>query len=98
MSEVKNAVVVKGLTKSFGDVKVLKGVSFNVERGSILALLGPNGAGKTTTIRILSTLLEADGGQSSINGHDVAKQPDEVRASIGLTGQFAAVDEYLTAE
>jgi ABC-2 type transport system ATP-binding protein len=93
-----NAIVVKNLHKSFGKVEVLKGVSFSVPRGSILALLGPNGAGKTTTVRILSTLLLPDSGRASINGHDVVTKVDEVHASIGLTGQYAAVDEYLTGE
>lgn len=73
-------------------------MSFAVERGSILALLGPNGAGKTTTIKILSTLLFADGGSATIDGYDVRKDDNKVRASIGLTGQYAAVDEYLTGE
>jgi ABC-2 type transport system ATP-binding protein len=93
-----NAIVVKNLQKSFGDLKVLHGIDFRIKRGEILALLGPNGAGKTTTIRILSTLLPSDGGEAWVNGFDVAKQPREVRASIGLTGQFAAVDPYLTGE
>ncbi len=92
------AIVVKSLTKSFGDVKVLNGITFNVKRGDILALLGPNGAGKTTTIRILSTLLPPDSGQASIVGHNVVKDPQAVHSSIGLTGQYAAVDEYLTGE
>lgn len=92
------AIVVKGLTKSYGKLKVLRGVTFDVKKGSILALLGPNGAGKTTTIRILSTLLRADGGQAAINGYDVVSEAGQVRESIGLTGQFAAVDEYLTGE
>jgi ABC-2 type transport system ATP-binding protein len=91
-----DAISVKNLQKSFKDLKVLKGVDFSVKKGTILALLGPNGAGKTTTIRILSTLLLPDGGQAKVNGYDVIKDPDQVRASIGLTGQFAAVDEYLT--
>lgn len=91
----KNAIVAKNLQKSYGKLKVLEGINFAVQPGTILALLGPNGAGKTTTIRILSTLLDADGGTASINGYDVATQPDGVRASIGLTGQYAAVDEYL---
>ncbi|HYE22372.1 MAG TPA: ATP-binding cassette domain-containing protein [Verrucomicrobiae bacterium] len=90
-----NAIVVDQLTKSFKDVKVLNGINLNVERGTMLALLGPNGAGKTTTIRILSTLLKADGGSAFVNGFDVAAQPQKVRESIGLTGQYAAVDEYL---
>jgi ABC-2 type transport system ATP-binding protein len=93
-----NAIVVKNLQKSYKDLKVLHGIDFHVKRGSILALLGPNGAGKTTTIRILSTLLPPDGGEALVNGYDVVKQDCEVRGSIGLTGQFAAVDGYLTAE
>jgi ABC-2 type transport system ATP-binding protein len=91
-----NAIVVKNLQKSFKKLEVLRGITFAVPRGSILAVLGPNGAGKTTTIRILSTLLLPDGGQAKINGFDVVQQSDDVRASIGLTGQYAAVDEYLT--
>lgn len=90
------AIEAKGIQKSFGNVKVLNGVDLKVERGAIMALLGPNGAGKTTTIRILSTLLPLDEGQVAVNGYDAVKNPDAVRASIGLTGQFAAVDEYLT--
>lgn len=93
-----NAIVVKNLHKSYGELKVLKGVSFSVKRGNILALLGPNGAGKTTTIKILSTLLDPDKGTALINGHHVVDDPGNTRASIGLTGQFAAVDEYLTGE
>lgn len=93
-----NAIVVKNLQKSFKDVKVLHGIDITVRRGSILALLGPNGAGKTTTIRILSTLLPPDGGEARVNGYDVVRQACEVRSSIGLTGQFAAVDAYLTGE
>jgi ABC-2 type transport system ATP-binding protein len=96
MSE--NAIVVKNLQKSYGDLKVLRGIDFSVKRGSVLALLGPNGAGKTTTIRILSTLLKADSGQATVNGHDVSKEDAAARASIGLTGQYAAVDGYLTGE
>lgn len=94
----ENAVVVKNLQKSFKDIKVLRGINFTVKRGTIMALLGPNGAGKTTTIRILSTLLPADGGQAKINGYDVFEESGKARGSIGLTGQFAAVDEYLTGE
>jgi ABC-2 type transport system ATP-binding protein len=90
------AINASGLTKSFGKLEVLKGVNLKVKRGSILAMLGPNGAGKTTTIRILTTLLPIEGGQAAVNGHDVKTDPDGVRKSIGLTGQFAAVDEYLT--
>lgn len=93
-----NAIEVTGLHKSYGDLKVLRGIDLNVKRGTVLALLGPNGAGKTTTIRILSTLLRPDSGQALINGYDVVKQDAEARGSIGLTGQYAAVDEYLTGE
>src|SRR5690606_14338022 len=94
----QHAIEVRNLQKSFKDVDVLKGIDFNVKRGSIFALLGPNGAGKTTTIRILSTLLPPDGGAARINGYDVVDDPCGVRSSIGLTGQFAAVDQYLTGE
>ncbi|MDQ5972679.1 MAG: type transport system ATP-binding protein [Patescibacteria group bacterium] len=97
-TESKNAIVVKNLHKSYKQLAVLKGISFSVERGSILALLGPNGAGKTTTIKILSTLLQADKGSATIEGYDVVKDSNEVRARIGLTGQYAAVDEYLTGQ
>jgi ABC-2 type transport system ATP-binding protein len=93
-----HVIAVKGLKKSYKDLQVLKGVTFNVPKGQILALLGPNGAGKTTTIRILATLLDADGGKASINGYDVEKDAGKVRENIGLTGQYAAVDEYLTGE
>lgn len=91
-----NAIIVKDLRKSFKTVKVLEGINLNIERGTMLALLGPNGAGKTTTVRILSTLLQPDGGEVLVNGYNVVTHADEVRASIGLTGQYAAVDEYLT--
>lgn len=90
------AIRVRGLTKSFTDVHVLRGVDFDVARGTIFALLGSNGAGKTTTVRILATLLGADAGTAVVDGHDVAAQAAAVRASISLTGQFAAVDEVLT--
>jgi ABC-2 type transport system ATP-binding protein len=96
--EQGNAIVIDELRKSFKELEVLKGVSFSVERGSIFALLGPNGAGKTTIIRILSTLLPPDGGQAHVDGYDVTREANQVRKSIGLTGQFAAVDEYLTGE
>ncbi len=91
-----DAIVVENLTKSFKKVRVLEGISFSVPRGTMLALLGPNGAGKTTTIRILSTLLNYDGGVARVNGFDVMKDADRVRETIGLTGQYAAIDEYLT--
>ncbi len=94
----KNDIVIeaKNLKKSYGKTEVLKGIDLQVERGTMLALLGPNGAGKTTTVRILSTLLHFDGGTATIEGHDVIKEADDVRAVIGLTGQSAAVDELLT--
>ena len=87
---------VQGLRKAFKTVDVLHGVDFDVERGSIFALLGSNGAGKTTVVRILSTLLKADSGTASVNGFDTGRQAGDVRQSISLTGQFAAVDEILT--
>ncbi|WP_152394221.1 ABC transporter ATP-binding protein [Paenibacillus guangzhouensis] len=93
---MKKAIEVKGLRKSFKNTEVLKGVDFEVKRGEIFALLGSNGAGKTTIVRILTTLLKQDGGTATINGFDVASKPDQVRQSISLTGQFAAVDEILT--
>lgn len=90
------AIQVRGLQKSYKQLSVLKGVDFEVEKGSIFALLGSNGAGKTTVIKILTTLLKQDGGSAAVNGFDVATKPDSVRQSISLTGQFAAVDEILT--
>ncbi|MFB5675066.1 ABC transporter ATP-binding protein [Paenibacillus terreus] len=90
------AISVKGLKKSFKDKEVLKGVDFKVRRGEIFALLGSNGAGKTTTVNILSTLMKPDGGEVSICGFDVQRQPEHVRQSISLTGQFAALDGMLT--
>ncbi len=92
------SIQVKDLQKSYKKLTVLKGVHFTVERGSIFALLGSNGEGKTTTIKILATLLKADGGTAIVNGCDVASQPDHVRQSLSLTGQFAAVDELLTGQ
>jgi ABC-2 type transport system ATP-binding protein len=89
-------IQVTGLTKSFGDLHVLNGVDLHVGRGTIVALLGPNGAGKTTVVRILSTLSQPDSGDVRVNGFDVAARPDDVRQSISLTGQFAAVDGVLT--
>src|SRR6185437_1217263 len=90
------SIQVKDLQKSYKQVNVLKGVSFDVEQGSIFALLGSNGAGKTTIVRILTTLLKPDNGTMRVNGFDVLSQPERVRESISLTGQFAAVDEILT--
>ncbi|GAA4725553.1 multidrug efflux ABC transporter ATP-binding protein LieA [Nocardioides endophyticus] len=86
----------QGIEKSYGDLHVLRGVDLDVAPGSIFALLGSNGAGKTTLVKILSTLLRADAGAASIEGFDIATQPADVRGSISLTGQFAAVDEVLT--
>lgn len=91
-----SAISVSGLSKSFKTLKVLDNVSFAVEKGTVLALLGPNGAGKTTTIRILSTLLMPDKGNVLVNGFDVLAAPNQVRSAIGLTGQYSALDEYLT--
>jgi len=90
------AIQVRGIEKSYKDLQVLKGVDFEVASGSIFALLGSNGAGKTTMVKILSTLLKADAGSASVEGLDVQSQPFEVRESISLTGQFAAVDEILS--
>jgi ABC-2 type transport system ATP-binding protein len=86
------------LRKSFGDQVVLDGIDLDVPGGTIFSLLGPNGAGKTTTVQILSTLIGADGGEVRVAGHDVARDPDSVRAAIGVTGQFSAVDNLLTGE
>ncbi|MEN6317086.1 MAG: ATP-binding cassette domain-containing protein [Clostridiaceae bacterium] len=93
---METAIQVKGLQKSYKKLHVLKGVDFEVEKGSIFALLGSNGAGKTTIVKILATLLKQDGGTAAVNGFDVASKPGNVRQSISLTGQFAAVDEILT--
>jgi ABC-2 type transport system ATP-binding protein len=90
------AIHVRGLEKSYKDLRVLRGVDLDVARGSIFALLGSNGAGKTTVIRILATLLRADAGTARVNGFDVATRAADVRGSISLTGQFAAVDEILS--
>jgi oleandomycin transport system ATP-binding protein len=90
------AIEAMGLTKSFGDTKALAGVDLAARKGSVLAVLGPNGAGKTTAVRILATLLRADSGIAKVNGYDVRAQGPKVRENIGLTGQFASVDEELT--
>lgn len=90
-------VDVKNLTKRFGNTLVLRGVTLSVQRGTVLGVLGPNGAGKTTVINCLTTLLQPDSGQATIAGYDVVQRPEAVRSLIGLTGQFAAVDEALTA-
>jgi ABC-2 type transport system ATP-binding protein len=91
-----SAIEIAGITKSYSDQHVLAGVDLSVPPGTVFALLGSNGAGKTTLIKILSTLLKADGGTATVADHDVAAEPAHVRASISLTGQFAAVDEILT--
>jgi len=90
------AIYAEGLVKTFGDVRALDGVDLDVPEGTVLGLLGPNGAGKTTAVRVLTTLLQPDSGKAVVAGIDVLKHPNEVRRSIGLSGQFAAVDEYLT--
>jgi ABC-2 type transport system ATP-binding protein len=93
---MEKAILANGLQKSYSNLCVLQGVDFEVEKGSIFALLGSNGAGKTTIVKILTTLLKQDSGTASVNGFDVSAKPDDVRQSISLTGQFAAVDEILT--
>jgi ABC-2 type transport system ATP-binding protein len=95
-TQTVQALHVQGLQKSYDELRVLRGVDFDVARGSIFALLGANGAGKTTVVRILSTLLKPDAGAATVNGFDVATQAADVRESISLTGQFAAVDEILS--
>jgi ABC-2 type transport system ATP-binding protein len=92
------AIAATGLRKSFGDHVVLDGVDLDVAEGTTFALLGPNGAGKTTMVQILSTLIGADAGELSVAGHDLARDPDAVRAAIGVTGQFSAVDNLLTGQ
>ncbi|MGW3492660.1 ATP-binding cassette domain-containing protein [Streptomyces sp. NPDC001020] len=92
------AISTTGLRKSYGDKTVLDGIDLRIPAGSVFALLGPNGAGKTTVVKILSTLITADGGQAQVAGHDVATSPDGVRAAIGVTGQFSAVDGLITGE
>ncbi|MFI5666950.1 ATP-binding cassette domain-containing protein [Streptomyces sp. NPDC051704] len=90
------AIYAEGLVKTFGEVRALDGVDLDVPEGTVLGLLGPNGAGKTTAVRVLTTLLRPDSGRAVVAGIDVLKHPNEVRRAIGLSGQFAAVDEYLT--
>ena len=87
-----------GLRKAYQDKVVLDGIDLNVRAGTVFSLLGPNGAGKTTTVNVLTTLLKADGGTVRVAGHDVATEAKAVRAAIGVTGQFAAVDELLTGQ
>jgi ABC-2 type transport system ATP-binding protein len=100
MTGTKTAAAIKvtGLRKSYGDQVVLEGLDLDIAAGSIFSLLGPNGAGKTTVVKILSTLTHADAGRVTIAGHDLAGDPDGIRASIGVTGQFSAVDIFLNAE
>jgi ABC-2 type transport system ATP-binding protein len=93
-----SAIAVSGLRKAFGDKTVLDGIDLNVGAGTVFSLLGPNGAGKTTTVNVLTTLVKADGGTVRVAGHDVATETKAVRAVIGVTGQFAAVDELLTGQ
>ena len=100
MTAIESPVAIRatGLRKSYGTQLVLDGIDLEVAEGTVFALLGPNGAGKTTMVRILSTLTLADGGDVQIAGHDVAREPDAVRAVIGVTGQFSAVDKLFTGE
>jgi len=100
MTAVSTPIAIRatGLRKSYGDHVVLDGIDLDIAEGTVFALLGPNGAGKTTTVHILSTLIGADGGEVQVAGHDIAKEPDAVRAVIGLTGQFSAVDRLFTGE
>jgi ABC-2 type transport system ATP-binding protein len=93
-----SAIAVSGLRKAFGDKVVLDGIALDVRAGTVFSLLGPNGAGKTTTVNVLTTLMKADGGTARVAGHDVATEAKAVRAAIGVTGQFAAVDELLTGQ
>ncbi|MEV7778716.1 ATP-binding cassette domain-containing protein [Kitasatospora sp. NPDC088351] len=92
------AISAVGLSKSYGDRAVLTGIDLHIPEGTVFALLGPNGAGKTTTVQILSTLIPADGGTARVAGHDLVRESDAVRTAIGVTGQFSAVDNLLTAE
>ncbi|HEX6471459.1 MAG TPA: ATP-binding cassette domain-containing protein [Streptosporangiaceae bacterium] len=92
------AIAADGLRKSYGDKVVLDGIDLVVPEGTVFSLLGPNGAGKTTTVQILSTLIPADGGTVQVAGHDLAREPDDVRGAIGVTGQYSAVDKLLTGE
>lgn len=95
---VSSAITATGLSKSYGDKVVLDGIDLHIPEGTVFALLGPNGAGKTTTVQILSTLISADAGAAHVGGHDLVREPRAVRDAIGVTGQFAALDNLLTAE
>jgi oleandomycin transport system ATP-binding protein len=90
------AIEARGLMKRFGQTQALAGIDLAVRPGTVLGVLGPNGAGKTTAVRVLATLLSADAGTARVGGYDVARQPEAVRRTIGLTGQYASVDEDLT--
>ncbi|MFE5142833.1 ATP-binding cassette domain-containing protein, partial [Streptomyces fagopyri] len=92
------AIAAYGLRKSYGDKTVLDGIDLTVPEGTVFALLGPNGAGKTTVVKILSTLITADGGRAQVAGHDLTTHAQGVRAAIGVTGQFSAVDGLITGE
>ncbi|MFH9821309.1 ATP-binding cassette domain-containing protein, partial [Streptomyces sp. NPDC017230] len=92
------AIAARGLRKAYGDKTVLDGIDVRVPAGTVFSLLGPNGAGKTTVVKILSTLITADGGQAQVAGHDLTTDPQAVRAAIGVTGQFSAVDGLITGE
>jgi ABC-2 type transport system ATP-binding protein len=96
MTQTSTAIEATGIAKSYGDQQVLRGIDLTVPTGSVYALLGPNGAGKTTMVRILSTLIATDDGQATIAGYDVRAEADAVRRTIGVTGQFSAIDELLT--
>jgi ABC-2 type transport system ATP-binding protein len=98
IKEPRPAIATTGLRQSFGDQLVLDGLDLDVRQGTVFALLGANGAGKTTTVKILSTLISADAGAAQVAGHDLGREPDAVRAAIGVTGQFSAVDNLLTGE
>jgi ABC-2 type transport system ATP-binding protein len=98
VSATRTAVAAKGLRKAYGDKLVLDGVDLRIDEGEIFALLGPNGAGKTTIVQIMSTLIPADGGTASVMGHDLRREAGAVRDLIGVTGQFSAVDDWLTGE
>src|SRR2546427_4085303 len=93
-----SVTAVSGLRKAYGDKTVLGGIDLDVRAGTVFSLLGPNGAGKTTTVNVLTTLMSADGGTVRVAGHDIATDAKAVRAAIGVTGQFAAVDELLTGQ
>ena len=97
-SRSHRAIVASGLRKSFGEQVVLDGIDLHVTEGTTFSLLGPNGAGKTTAVHILSTLIRPDSGDIQVAGHDLARDPDAIRAVIGMTGQFSAVDQLLTGE